>query len=197
LEEDTNAIKNNNGNIKKIVITVIAIIVAILIIMGIVKAVRPTPEKTVKKFVEYMNKGDIESAYKLINIKGAYVFSGLSSSEYKDFKEEYTDLDDSDWEDIEEMFEEFIEDNSEDLADDISDYEEYLVEFKNKKLKSTKVGTGLYKVKAKIKTVIKEDSDSKTERDTDDYVFYLMKKENKYYIVGATGGNLFDDLIDY
>ncbi|MCI8310318.1 MAG: hypothetical protein HFJ45_09235 [Clostridia bacterium] len=180
--------KNNKNSLKKIIIAIIVIAIVAIIITGIVNAVKPTPEKTVKKFIEYIDKGKVSEAYKLVDLKGMVLFPKLDEEDYKEFKDEYKGFDE-DWEDIEDDAKEDIDEVIEELEDDIDDFEEFDVEIKTKKLKSRKVGKSgiLYSVKVKAKTVIKTDGDAKTQRDTEDYVFYLMKKNKKYYVVGITG----------
>jgi hypothetical protein len=195
-EETQKILEDKKAKIKKIVIAIVIIAVIIAIISGIVNAVKPTPEKTVKKFIEAIGKGKIEDAYKLVDLKGAYVFDDLY--DYEDFKDEYKDIED-DWEDfLQEDLEERKEDFIEEFQDEIGDLEDFSVEIKTKKLKSKKVkGSGiLYTVKAKIKITYKEDGES-AERETGDYVFYVMNKDNKYYVVGVTSSNgeFFTDLI--
>ena len=184
--------KNGKGSpIKKIIIAVIAILVIIAIIIGIVKIVKPTPEKTVKEFVKAINKEKASNISKLVDLKGLYTFASLDS--YKDFKDEYKDFDEK-WEEIEDDAKDQIEEFNDDFSDKLDEYEEFSVEIKSIK-KPRKVSGNLYSIKAKIKTVVKEE-DEKTDRDTSDYVFYVLKKENKYYLVGITGGDVLEDVLN-
>lgn len=191
--------------VKKIIIGILVIAVIVAIIFTIVNIVKPTPEKTVKKFIEYIDNGKFSEAYKLIDLKGMIVFSEYSDKDdYKDFKKDYRDFDDvfgDDWEDVEDEVKDSLDSYIDEIEDDMNDLEKFAVEIKTKKLKSKKVsktdGT-LYSVKVKAKVEIKEDEDSDTQRETEDYVFYLMKNKGKYYIVGITGsGELTEFMMDY
>lgn len=198
----------NNGKgklVKKIIMAILIIAIIVAIILVVVNIVKPTPEKTVKKFIEYIDNGKFSEAYKLTDLKGMIIFSEYSNKDdYKDFKKDYRDFDDvfgDSWEDVEDDVKDSFDSYIDEIEDDMNDLEKFGVEIKTKKLKSKKVaktdGT-LYSVKVKAKVEIKEDEDSNTERETDDYVFYLMKSKGKYSIVGITGsGELTEFMMDY
>lgn len=178
--------KVNNGKVKKIIIAVIVVAVLVAIIFGIVNILKPTPEKTVKKAIKCLNKGDFSGLSQLIDVKGMTAYSN-AYGDTDDFKDVYDDIND-DWDDIEDEVEDKFESALETMEDDISNMDAFDVEVKEIKKGKKVSGTKLYKVKAKLKIV--STVDDETERDTSTYEIYLMKKDGKYYIVGVDGGDI-------
>lgn len=170
--------------IKKTIITVVVIAVILALVIGIFNLVRPTPEKTVKNFIKQMNKGKVSNAFEYVDLVGMQVFD---EDNLEDFVEDYKDAKEDD-----EIDEEEADDMIESLEEEIGEYEEFSMELKSiKKAKKVKSAKNLYKVKAKVKVTIKEDDDSKTNRNTNDIEFYVYKANGKFKIVGMDGGSLF------
>ena len=184
MEENEVVMEGNNeknGNTKKIIIAVVAIVVVILAIVGIVNAVKPSPEKAVKSFLKNLDSKKIEKAIDQMDFVGMAAFDECED-DYEDFKDNYNDFKDE-YEDDKEETEEYIDEMVEELQDTIDDLDEFNVEIKEvKKARKVKDAKNLYKVRAKIKTIVKSDDD--TERDNSTIDFYVYKVSGKYKIVG-------------
>lgn len=172
----------NNGKNKKIIIALVALVVVILAIVGIVNLVKPTPEKTIKEFVKNMDDRKISEAFDQIDYIGLVAFEECDG-DYEDFRENYKDAkEQAEDEDFDDILEEMIDG----FQDQVDEVEEFSFELKDiKKSKKVKGVSNLYKVKAKIKSAVKEDEDSKTERTNSTVNFYVYKTNGKYKIVGV------------
>jgi len=171
-----------NGGAKKIVIGVVALVIIIAAIVGIVMLVKPSPEKTVK---EFLNAFGNKKASKVID---CYDFIGAAAwaecdGDYEDFVENYKDYKEE-MEDDKDEYDEMVETTKEGLEEEFDEVEKLKVEIKDvKNAKEVKKAKNLYTVKAKVKVEYKDDDD-KTQRDTTTYNFYVYKASGKYKIVG-------------
>ena len=172
--------------IKKTIITVIVVAIVLALLIGIINSVKPSPEKTVKNFLKLINKGKIAKAYEYVDIVGMEVFS---VNDLEDFVDDYKDFKDDHEDEIEDA-EETMKEYAEEYEEELEDYDEFSVEIKKiSKAKKVKKAKNLYKVTAKVKTVVKEDEDDDTDRDTNKIDFYVYKVNGKYKIVGMKGGS--------
>jgi cell division septum initiation protein DivIVA len=146
----------------------------------------PTPEKAVKNFIKQMNKGKVSKAFEYVDFVGMGVFD---SDNLDDFVEDYKDAKE-DYEEDQDEIDEALEERIEEMEEGIGEYEQFSMELKSiKKAKKVKSAKNLYKVKAKVKVVVKEE-DSSANRNTNDVTFYVYKTGGKYKIVGMEGGSL-------
>ncbi len=176
---------NNN---KKIITGISILVVAIVLIICIVVAVRPTPEKTAKKFLQYLDKGKFSKAFDLVDVVGAGAWANCNG-DYEDFNDYYDDYSDKyEDDDMKDKLDDMIDSTVEGMEDSLGDAEKYGVEIKKiKKAKKVKDAKNLYKVEAKVKVEYQEDEDDDVERDTTTVDIYVFKKGGKYYIVGTDG----------
>ena len=177
-----------NKNKKNVIIGLIAVVAIVIVLFAVVKLFMPSPEKTVKKFCKYMNKGEISKAFELVDFESMYVLSELEEDEYEDYAKEYKDFKDD--EDEQEEYEdgmEYIDEIIEELEEKAEEYDKFSVELD--KISSTKKeGKKIWKVKAKVDYKFEyEDEDIDTD-ENEKLEFYVIKKGMKYYI--ATGDGL-------
>lgn len=155
-------------NKKRLIICIIAVVVAFVAIYNIFFNMEGKAKSTIKNYLTALGNGKYTKAMKEIDPVGKEVFSKLDKEEYEDFWKEYKEFKKSDdYDDLKEEWKE-QEEMAKDLEEDFDKDEKATIKVK-KITKFKKVGDHLYEVKAKIE--IKSDGDE----DEDTYTFYVMK----------------------
>lgn len=188
--QEADSAKSGNKS-KIIIISVIAVAVALLLIAGIValaknlgKPSKKQAEKLVKSYIEAINEEDDEELLKMIDADGYAVFQEADEKEskfdkkYKKKKDTVEDfMDDKNLDDKDELEEYIIKNEGNEF------YTSYGYEYSFKSISSVKKSSKSSKIaviKAKVKIKTRYDDDY-----TRTLVLYVMKVSGKYKVIGS------------
>lgn len=184
--QDTNPVQSGNKT-KVIVISVIAVAVALLLIAGIValaknlgKPSKSQAKKIVESYLDAINEDDDEELIKLIDVDGYVILKEEKESKFdKKYKKKSSYVED------------FMEDNNlddkEELEEKIVTSEGYVFgssnEYSLKEITSVKKSRKSSKI-AIIKAKVKKES-SYGSKDTETLTLYVIKSGGKYKVIGS------------
>lgn len=184
--QDANPVQSGNKT-KVIVISVIAVAIALLLIAGIVALVKnlgkPSKnqaKKVVESYLEAINEDDDDELIKLIDTDGYVILKEEKESKFdKKYKKKSSYVED------------FMEDNNlddkEELEEKIVSNEGYIFgssyEYSLKEITSVKKSSKSSKL-AIIKAKVKKESSYGT-KDTETLTLYVIKSGGKYKVVGS------------
>ena len=163
-------------------------IAVLLVIIILAVALGGGPKKAVKSFISGMNERNAKKIVNSIDIAGMQAWSlgyykegkSFKTKDYKEFIEEYKDVDKDDIKEYKEELIDEIKDNFEDIKDEYKTYKFKIEKFK----KVNKLGDKLYSIDAKISINAKPKDKDEDELDESSTVTFVVYKSKLVYLGG-------------